>query len=62
MPDRCHSLASEVQQLIIKIPPPDIPLGIREILKRELLGCERELGAAEVNNLITSLFPPQPHH
>jgi hypothetical protein len=62
MPDRCHSLASEVQQLIVKIPPLDIPIGIRELLKKELIGCERELGSAETNALIASLFPQQPPH
>jgi hypothetical protein len=60
MPDRCHTLVLEIVQLIDKTPPLDIPIGIREILKNELLGCERELGSAEVNELISSLFPPQP--
>ena len=62
MPDRCHSLASEVHQLIMKIPPLDIPIGIRELLKKELISCERELGSAETKALIASLFPPLPPH
>jgi hypothetical protein len=60
MPDRCHTLAKEVQQLIAKIPPLDIPIGIREILQRELASCERELGPAETKALLASLFPSQP--
>ena len=60
MPNQCQNLAIDVRQLIDKVPPLDIPIGIREILKRELLGCERELGQAETNALIAALFPPQP--
>lgn len=62
MTDHCHNLANEIQQLIEKIPPPDIPLLIREMLKRQLISCERELGSVETNHLIASLFPPQPPH
>jgi hypothetical protein len=28
MPDRCHTFAIEVQELINKTPPLDIPIGI----------------------------------
>ncbi len=62
MSDQCHNLANEIERLIEKIPPPDIPLLIREMLKRQLIGCEPELGAAETSHLIASLFPPQPPH
>jgi hypothetical protein len=62
MSDQCQGLANEIHQLIDKIPPPDIPLLIREMLKRELIGCEQEIGAVETNHLIASLFPPQPPH
>ena len=62
MSDQCRNLANEIQQLIDKIPPPDIPLLIREMLKRELIGCEQEIGPLETNHLIASLFPPQPPH
>jgi hypothetical protein len=50
MSDQCHNLANEIRLLIKKIPPPDIPLLIREMFKRQLMGCEHELGAAEPIN------------
>jgi hypothetical protein len=56
----CQTLAKEVWHLIANVSPLTIPLGIRAILERELLACERTLGAAEVRSLIASLFPSQP--
>jgi|HubBroStandDraft_4_1064222.scaffolds.fasta_scaffold188679_1 hypothetical protein len=60
MPGQCTNLANEVEHLIAKIPPLDIPILIREILKREINGCEAELGSARTQMLLASLFPPQP--
>jgi hypothetical protein len=59
-PDKCHALATLVQDTIDKEGALNIPLLIREGWRRELLGCQGELGAVEVNELITSLFPSQP--
>ena len=59
-PDKCHALANEVRDQINKTGALNIPLSIREKWKTALMGCERELGAAEVNSLLASLFPSQP--
>jgi hypothetical protein len=59
-PDRCHALATNVEEMIAKEGALNIPIGVREQLRTSLLSCEGELGAAEVNALITSLFPSQP--
>lgn len=59
-PDRCHALATNVEEMIAKEGALNIPIGVREELRTALLSCKGELGAAEVNALITSLFPSQP--
>jgi hypothetical protein len=59
-PTNCQALATDVRHLIATAPPLDIPLTIRDILRKEFIACEGALGAAETNSLIASLFPPQP--
>ena len=58
--DHCHSLANEVQTLLDTVGAANIPPLVKAILRREITGCERELGATEADHLLTSLFPEQP--
>ena len=58
--DHCHSLANEVQTLLDTVGAANIPPLVKAILQREIIGCERELGAVESSHLLASLFAEQP--